>query len=231
MQNKTRTILLRLGCNMKKCGSTKDSCEAIIEPEKLRCRAYYHANKERMKANNKKWRENNKEKRQVYRKDWRKANKSHVQKYQKQYQKNNIEQIRERMAQWAKDNPVKIREYRTKVRLLHKDDLMWKLNKHVSTCMQRDLKRRGGKKDGTGWEKLVGYTLKELRIHLESMFVDGMGWDNRSDWHIDHIIPKSFFQYTTSSDVEFRMCWRLENLQPLWAEDNMSKGNKISQVA
>jgi len=28
-------------------------------------------------------------------------------------------------------------------------------------------------------------------------------------------------------DTEFRMCWRLENLQPMWALENIRKKNKI----
>ena len=44
----------------------------------------------------------------------------------------------------------------------------------------------------------------------------------------NHIIPQSFFEFQSTDDVEFRMCWRLENLQPLWAFDNLSKGGSFS---
>ncbi len=67
-----------------------------------------------------------------------------------------------------------------------------------------------------------------LRDHLESLFTNGMTWENYGKWHIDHIIPKSFFEFSSPNDVEFKMCWRLDNLQPLWAKDNIIKSNKLS---
>lgn len=82
-------------------------------------------------------------------------------------------------------------------------------------------------KEGYSWESTVGYTVNELKQHLEKHFQEGMSWDNYGKWHIDHIIPVSFFQFKSSNDVEFKMCWRLENLQPLWAGDNLSKHDKL----
>ena len=54
-----------------------------------------------------------------------------------------------------------------------------------------------------------------------------MTWYNHGDWHVDHVIPLSFFKYDSTDDVEFKFCWSLENLQPLWAEDNISKSDKF----
>jgi hypothetical protein len=69
------------------------------------------------------------------------------------------------------------------------------------------------------------YTNEELFNHLESQFTDGMSWDNMSEWHIDHIRPIASFNYDSTDHPEFKECWALENLQPLWATDNMSKGS------
>jgi len=69
------------------------------------------------------------------------------------------------------------------------------------------------------------YTNEELFNHLESQFTDGMSWDNMSEWHIDHIRPIASFNYDSTEHPEFKECWALENLQPLWATDNMSKGS------
>ena len=62
-----------------------------------------------------------------------------------------------------------------------------------------------------------------LKEHLELQFVDGMSWDNRSEWHIDHIIPLS----SAKTDEEIYKLCHYTNLQPLWAEDNLKKSNKI----
>lgn len=73
------------------------------------------------------------------------------------------------------------------------------------------------------WEKLVGYTVEDLMAHLEKQFVDGMSWRNMGMWHVDHIVPKSLFEYTSPDDTEFKAAWSLTNLRPLWAEENLSK--------
>jgi len=73
---------------------------------------------------------------------------------------------------------------------------------------------------------IVGYTPVQLMHHLESQFVEGMSWDNMDEWHIDHIRPISSFEFNSTDDPEFKACWTLDNLQPLWGPDNISKGAK-----
>lgn len=58
------------------------------------------------------------------------------------------------------------------------------------------------------------------------MFQPGMTWENYGKWHIDHKTPDSWFQYNSINDDGFKKSWALENLQPMWAKDNLSKGNK-----
>jgi hypothetical protein len=54
-----------------------------------------------------------------------------------------------------------------------------------------------------------------------------MTWDNYGEWHVDHIKPISSFKITEIGDKEFMSCWSLENLQPLWGEENIRKSNKL----
>lgn len=79
------------------------------------------------------------------------------------------------------------------------------------------------------WEAFVGYGQAELIEHLEKHFTAGMTWDNygRKGWHIDHIIPISAFNFTCVNDYDFKRCWALSNLRPMWAFDNISKGAKL----
>lgn len=84
---------------------------------------------------------------------------------------------------------------------------------------------RGGK-NGVSWQKLVGYTLDDLKAHIERQFPKGMGWHNRRKWHIDHIIPKSSFSYRSPDDEDFKACWALTNLRPLWADENVRKSDR-----
>jgi len=64
-------------------------------------------------------------------------------------------------------------------------------------------------------------------FHLERLFRPGMNWQNMGKWHIDHIYPVSSFNFSSYEDKEFKECWDLKNLQPLWAEENINKSNKI----
>lgn len=63
-------------------------------------------------------------------------------------------------------------------------------------------------------------------IHLEKQFTEGMTWDNYGEWHVDHKKPMALFQFTSTDDEGFKECWKLENLQPLWGSDNLSKGTR-----
>lgn len=82
-------------------------------------------------------------------------------------------------------------------------------------------------KNGKSTFTFLPYTIDDLIEHLERLFTVGMTWDNYGYWHIDHKIPDSSFNYKNVEDEEFQKCWALENLQPLWAEDNIKKGYKI----
>lgn len=126
---------------------------------------------------------------------------------------------------WQKEHPERIRELWNR---RYKNDNMCRLARNMSRGMRGSIKEN---KAGRSWELLIGFTLRQLKKHIEGQFVGGMSWDNYGKWHIDHKIPISFFQYKSFNDVEFKMCWRLENLQPLWASDNIRKGKKVRRVA
>lgn len=100
------------------------------------------------------------------------------------------------------------------------------LNGRISSSIYQSLKWSGEEKGGRPWEALVGYTVHQLRTHLERQFRDGMSWGNRSLWHIDHIIPLSSFRFSSVDDPEFKAAWAMTNLRPLWAADNIRKHGK-----
>lgn len=72
----------------------------------------------------------------------------------------------------------------------------------------------------------LGCSIAELKAYLESKFQSGMSWDNygRNGWHIDHIIPLAAFDLTNKDDL-LKAC-HYTNLQPLWATDNLKKGDR-----
>ena len=75
-------------------------------------------------------------------------------------------------------------------------------------------------------EIIIGISFDELKIYLESKFIEGMTWSNYgfNGWHIDHIIPLSSAE---NEEEIYKLC-HYTNLQPLWAEENLKKGKKIN---
>lgn len=72
---------------------------------------------------------------------------------------------------------------------------------------------------------MLGYSADDLKLHMESLFKEGMSWDNYGEWHIDHIKPVSLFD----PETDISIVNSLDNLQPLWAYENLSKGNKYKE--
>lgn len=137
---------------------------------------------------------------------------------------------------WREDNPSKlycaVKRWRSEnkektnawFRAKSKDPV-YSSSKRISRAIAHSL---NGAKSGRGWESIVGYCKQELMTHLERQFVDGMGWQNMGEWHIDHITPKSAFNLT--NDDEVRACWALPNLRPIWATENCKKRHKITHL-
>jgi len=112
-----------------------------------------------------------------------------------------------------------------------KNDKKHSIKMSMSNSIRKALHKKNSSKNGYHWEVLVGYTCEKLMRHLESQFAIGMSWDNYGNggWHIDHKIPVSVFNFTDVSHLDFKRCWALENLQPLWAKENLKKGAKLEQ--
>jgi len=105
-----------------------------------------------------------------------------------------------------------------------------KLALYMHTAIWFALKKDRKNKKDNGWSKLVGYSAEQLKRHIKKQFKKGMTWKKylSSKIHIDHRIPKSWFQYKKPTDIEFRLCWALENLQPMWGKENLHKGNSLA---
>ena len=75
--------------------------------------------------------------------------------------------------------------------------------------------------------RLIGCKQDELKKHIESQFVDGMNWNNYgSEWHVDHIIPISWFDLTNEKCQ--LIAFNFTNMKPLWAEENIKKGARYA---
>jgi len=163
----------------------------------------------------KKYRIDNKEKIKEYNTKWNKENQEYYKKYFEEYNKLNYEKEKERKLKWSRDNKEYSNNYQKQRK---KEDILFRLKTNIRTSVNRYLKYRS-----KHTFEIVGCTPQFLKEHLESQFIDGMTWENRSEWHIDHIIPLS----SAKTEDEVYMLCHYKNLQPLWAEDNLKKSNKI----
>jgi len=166
----------------------------------------------------------NRDKRIQQVKIWSENNKDKVKNNGKRWREQNYFKYREKINNWRINNPDRIKEYGKRYR--SKYESRDKLNNNIARKINCSLR---GNKKGHHWEALVGYSLDQLMCHLESLFTDGMSWNNygKNGWSIDHIIPISLWSFSSYEDREFKQCWTLCNLQPLWFKDNCSKNNRV----
>lgn len=182
------------------------------ECRKAESRAYYLANAERIRANSKRWQAANPEKANAKKLAW-------VHRHE--------EREKQRRRDWKERNRVALRA-REAARLKERErtDPAFHLRRLMSRRMWMALRHA---KDGWSWEALVGYTRYDLMAHLERQFTKGMTWDKfaAGEIHIDHILPVASFNCASPDDPDFKVCWALSNLRPMWATENMSKGAKV----
>ncbi len=132
------------------------------------------------------------------------------------------------LKKYRKDNREKIQKHNTKYeRDRKKIDPAFKLVKTLRSRLGTALKNQKAIKSDKTME-LVGCTIPFLRGYLEAKFKVGMSWDNHGEWHIDHIKPCASFNLL--NEEEQKKCFHYKNLQPLWADDNLSKGAKHIEI-
>lgn len=153
-------------------------------------------------------------------------NKEKIKDYYKGYFEENKEKILEYHKNWRSSNKDYSEYKKNYNKKLKKESPQYKISSNLRTSLWESLKERNIKKSENTF-KLLGYSLNDLIVHLENLFHDGMSWENYGEWHLDHIIPISKFNFSTTKCQDFLECWSLQNLQPLWKKDNLSKNNRI----
>ena len=157
-------------------------------------------------------------------KNWQSNNKDIILTSQRNYHNRNREN-RNLKSRTRRRKP----EFKLKRNLQRKEryhtDMNYQIEQRLRTRMKKLLQ---GINNSESTKKLVGCDMNFLKKFLEKKFKKGMSWENYHLWHIDHIIPCSFFDLT--DPVQQKKCFNYKNLQPLWANENLSKGgtNRIN---
>ena len=161
------------------------------------------------RAKCKAWREANPERVSAYQKGWREANKE----YDRARRKVRYEANKEHERADSRDK--------------YASDIPFKLSRLVRNAHRRATGKWIGKQ---GVTEFLGCTTEEYKEYLESKFQQGMTWDNHTvdGWHIDHILPLNESDTNLTEEEKIKRL-HYTNTQPLWAKDNMKKGNKLEE--
>lgn len=182
--------------------SKKDQCRSCYMKAYLA--KYYKNNKEELDARNMDYYHDHKDHIRGLQKEYREEHKDEMKRYQRKY----VETHKEKRAESS------LRYQQTKGKLSH-------------IARNRLLSALKGKSKYGSAIRDLGCSLSEFKSYIESIFQPGMTWENwgRYGWHLDHIKPISKFDLTDPEQL--KQAVHYTNLQPLWAEDNLRKHNKL----
>lgn len=175
---------------------------------KNRKKAYDKINKEKINKQKIEWYRNmnpkQREKALKYRREYNLKNKDKIKEWNKICQKKYYEKNKKIIC--------------AKIRKKLKENQLFKLSCYCRNRIRKFINSKHIKKS-----EIIGCDWIFLKKYIEKQFKEGMGWNNYGKWHIDHIVPLSI----AKTDIEIKKLCHYSNLQPLWAEDNIRKSNKI----
>jgi len=182
-------------------------------------------NKEQVKKNHKKWRDNNKEKEIIRIMEYQVNNKKSIINYRKKWYSENQDYVKDYRESYKETRRIKDKERKSV-------DNLYRLTCNVRSSIRRGFLNKGYKKN-TKTYKILGCSFEELKKHIESQWEDWMSWDNYGlyngeygyGWDIDHILPLS----TAINEGDVIRLNHFTNLQPLCSYTNrVIKRNSIS---
>ena len=175
----------------------------------------------------KQYRIDNAEQKKQVKKKYYIDNIEHIKQAKKKYYIDNAEQLKQAQKKYYIDNAEQKKQYNSKYqRNRRKTDPLFKLASNIGRLIRGSLSILNFKKTSRTAE-ILGCDFDFFRDYLEAQFAYGMTWENQgSVWHLDHIIPISS-ALTEERLIELN---HFSNFQPLFAEDNMEKSNKLDWV-
>jgi hypothetical protein len=186
-------------------------------------RKYYLKNKEKLINNSNLYYRENVEKALMQGKKYREDNIEIIKKRKSDYHIKNVEKIREKTKNWRKENKEKRNQSERERR---KNDTLHKLVHYLRVRTNFYIKKMNITKSNSSL-KIIGCSPLFLKEYIENQFIQDMSWEKFGKYiHIDHIIPLSSAK---TEEELFKLC-HYTNLQPLWAEDNLKKSNKITEL-
>jgi hypothetical protein len=185
---------------------------------------------------NKDYNDKNKNKVKEQKSEYRKENKEILKNKRRKYYESKKEITKENSLRYYHNNKdkrdfdyhkihwIKNKESISKKRKERRENNpLLKLSSSIRTLIWNSIKRMGFTKKSKTCE-ILGCQFEDFKSYIEYQFVEGMSWENHGEWHLDHKKPISWAE-TEEQVYELN---HYTNFQPLWAKDNLSKGNKWS---
>mgnify|MGYP001568473679 CR=1 FL=1 len=193
------------------------------EKDAAQRKARYQNNREEVLAQRKAYGQANREKRASYAKAYHAANKEKISAQKKAYSQANKEKIAAKNKAYYAANKEKANEQnKAYIKKRRSEDSIFDLKLRCRRRLSHAFASRGFKKTGKTAD-MLGCDWEFLKSHIEAQFTKGMTWENRDRWHVDHIIPLA----SANTPEDIMRLSHFSNLQPLWAEENLAKSDKI----
>lgn len=173
-----------------------------------RCAAYRNTNPDKVSAAKKRCYENKKD-------QYRAKGKA-------DYQANRESRLRQSAVYRRQNKAAKAASDRAYVASRMKEDHLFRLTYSVRNRILMALRGKKFTKTSSTAE-MLGCNFEFLKAHIESQFLPGMTWEDRSAWHIDHRIPLA----SATTEEQMKALCHYSNLRPMWATDNIRKGAKM----
>jgi len=197
-------------------------------------RRYRLKDKQKALEDNKSWRDRNPQKvREIWERTYAKHKQKHFARANRwtSEKRKSDEAFRVRLNEknraWRLANKENLRRFYTeRSAVRRKTDVRYRI---MNSVRRRVLKALKGQVKSASISALVGAPLDVVRLHIEAQFKPGMtwenwgrGWNGDRQWHLDHRKPLAAFDLTNPDQMA--LACNFKNLQPLWADENLSKG-------
>jgi hypothetical protein len=190
----------------------------LRHPEKVReyKRTYNSENADKIAIQSAKWRALNREKVNEGKRKWSKAN---------------IASCRKRHKRWRDKNRQHVRAYAKGYwKRRFQSDVNSAISYRLRSRIKQAVKHNKNEKSAYRTMSLLGCSIPNFKIYIESKFEVGMSWENwgygRDKWNLDHIVPCALFDLTKQSHQ--KRCFHFSNYQPMWQPENFKKGSRVA---
>ena len=201
--------------------------EYWVTPDKFvqlqeRTKARYQKNREKILKQKKKYHIKNRDKILQKAKEYADANKEAIRERCRQYYCQNKEKFKQRNLEYYHKNKEQVLKsnaayQNTKL----KEDPLYKFKHRTRTRIYQSFSGNGYSKKSQAC-KILGCNYQDFLNHITFQFTEGMTLENYGEWHLDHILPVA----AATTEEEVITLNHYTNFQPLWAKDNLCKGDK-----